>query len=52
MDYNISNVYDNGSIKDQFDLKRTIASSFTRADVFCSIEDTLRKIGGFTISNN
>ena len=52
MDYNISNVYDNGSIKNQFDLKRTIASSFTRADVFCSIEDTLRTIGGFTISNN
>ena len=51
-DYSISNVYDNGAIKNQFDLKRVIASRFTRADVFGSIESTLRTIGGFPISNN
>ena len=51
-DYNISNVYDNGTIKNQFDLKRLIASHFTRADVFGSIESVIRPIGGFPISNN
>ena len=52
MDYNISNVYDNGAIKNQFDLKKLIASHFTRADVFGSIESVIRPIGGFPISNN
>ena len=51
-DYNISHVYDNGVIKNQFDLKKVIASRFTRADVFGSIESTLRTIGGFPINNN
>ena len=51
-DYNISRVYDNEAIKNQFDIKRLIASRFTRADVFGSIESTLRTIGGFPISNN
>lgn len=51
-DYNISCVYDNGEIKNQFELKKFIESRFTRADVFGSIESTLRTIGGFPISNN
>jgi DNA helicase-2/ATP-dependent DNA helicase PcrA len=51
-DYDISHVYDNGAIKNQFDIKRLILSHFTRADVFGSIENTLRTIGGFPKSNN
>ena len=51
-DYNISRVYDNGAIKNQFDVKRLLSSRFTRADVFGSIDSTLRTIGGFPISNN
>ena len=51
-DYNISRVYDNGAIKNQFDIKRLIASRFTRADVFGSIESTLKTIGGIPISKN
>ena len=51
-DYNISNVYESGAIKNQFDIKRLIVSHFTRADIFGSIENTLRTIGGFPLNNN
>lgn len=51
-DFNISRVYNSGIINNQFDLKIYIASRFTRADVFGSIESLLKPMGGFPINNN
>ncbi len=48
--YNIHNVYDNGAIKNQKDLKHFIEVSFTRDDILGSIDSELKSLGGYLIN--